>query len=218
MRADLIDRLGAKLGAILCGLLRTAVDSCGIETPPFRPVWTAVDACGHRLEIYGSEGWGLSQATRASLPARADEPSARAGPVGWLGGSLSLGVIEAGPTLHRDESCHLDDKYYGDGNEHENTMREQSLLHAVVKESVDGDKTDEWVRGALEAFPARGTKLSQHRRAGDPYQDNKDDNLCCSEPIGEPDASPHEGERFEHDVVLPRPEEISVYPHRHRDV
>ena len=43
-----------------------AVDTCGrvwtqggIEALSFRPVWTAVDAHGHRLEIYGSGGWGF---------------------------------------------------------------------------------------------------------------------------------------------------------------
>ena len=51
--------LGAKLGAILCGHVWTAVDAGGIEGLPFRAVWTAVDACGQRLEIYGSEGWGF---------------------------------------------------------------------------------------------------------------------------------------------------------------
>ena len=51
--------LGAKLGAILCGLVWTAVDACGIESLCFRPVWTVVDACGHGLEIYGSGGWGF---------------------------------------------------------------------------------------------------------------------------------------------------------------
>ncbi len=51
--------LGAKLGAIRCGLLWTGVDSCGIESLSFRAVWTSVDGCGHRLEIYGSEGWGF---------------------------------------------------------------------------------------------------------------------------------------------------------------
>ena len=50
---------GAKLGAILCGLLWTCVDSCGLEGLSFRAVWTAVDCCGHGLEIYGSEGWGF---------------------------------------------------------------------------------------------------------------------------------------------------------------
>ena len=25
----------------------------------FRAVWTAVDGCGHSLEIYGSGGWGF---------------------------------------------------------------------------------------------------------------------------------------------------------------
>ena len=41
--------LGAKLGAIRCGLLWTCVDACGIESLSFRPVWTAVDGCGHGL-------------------------------------------------------------------------------------------------------------------------------------------------------------------------
>jgi hypothetical protein len=35
------------------------MDTRGIESLPFRPVWTAVDAYGRRLEIYGSEGWGF---------------------------------------------------------------------------------------------------------------------------------------------------------------
>ena len=39
--------LGAKLGAILCGLVWTAVDAGGIESLVFRAVWTAVDVCGH---------------------------------------------------------------------------------------------------------------------------------------------------------------------------
>jgi hypothetical protein len=51
--------LGAKLGAIRCGLVWTAVDVCGIESLSFRHVWTAVDTHGHGLEIYGSEGWGF---------------------------------------------------------------------------------------------------------------------------------------------------------------
>ncbi len=41
--------LGAKLGAILCGLVWTAVDAGGIESLSFRAVWTAVDGCGRRL-------------------------------------------------------------------------------------------------------------------------------------------------------------------------
>ncbi len=48
--------LGAKLGAIRCGLVWTGVDACGIETLSFRAVWTVVDTHGHGLEIYGSEG------------------------------------------------------------------------------------------------------------------------------------------------------------------
>ena len=51
--------LGAKLGAIRGGQLRTAVDTRGTESVSFRAVWTAVDTCGLRLEIYGSEGWGF---------------------------------------------------------------------------------------------------------------------------------------------------------------
>ena len=43
----MIDRLGAKLGAILCGLLWTAMDACGIESLSIRSVWTAVDTDGH---------------------------------------------------------------------------------------------------------------------------------------------------------------------------
>lgn len=41
--------LGAKLGAIRCGLVWTAVDTHGIEGLSFRGVWTAVDAGGRRL-------------------------------------------------------------------------------------------------------------------------------------------------------------------------
>ncbi len=56
--------MGAKLGAIRCGPVWTAVDTCGIESLSFRAVWTAVDCCGLRVEIYGSEGWGF-QSLRA---------------------------------------------------------------------------------------------------------------------------------------------------------
>ncbi len=35
------------------------MDAGGIETLSFRAVWTVVDAYGHGLEIYGSEGWGF---------------------------------------------------------------------------------------------------------------------------------------------------------------
>ena len=51
--------MGAKLEAIRGGLVWTAVDAGGIESLSFRDVWTAVDTCGHRLDIYGSEGWGF---------------------------------------------------------------------------------------------------------------------------------------------------------------
>ena len=49
----------AELGAILCRLLRTAVGAGGPESLWFRAVRTSVDAHGHRLEIYGSGGWGF---------------------------------------------------------------------------------------------------------------------------------------------------------------
>jgi hypothetical protein len=49
----------APVGAILCGLVWTAVDTGGIERLSFRAVWTAVDVCGHGLYIYGSGGWGF---------------------------------------------------------------------------------------------------------------------------------------------------------------
>ena len=49
--------LGAKLGAILSGLVRTALDSSGTPSLQFQSVWTPLDLGGHRLEIYGSGGW-----------------------------------------------------------------------------------------------------------------------------------------------------------------
>ena len=49
--------VGAKLGAILYGPCRMAVDTGGLESPQFRAPWTLMDACGHRLDIYGSGGW-----------------------------------------------------------------------------------------------------------------------------------------------------------------
>jgi hypothetical protein len=51
--------LGATLGAIRRGLVWTAADARGTESLSFRAVWTAVDTHRHRLEIYGSEGWGF---------------------------------------------------------------------------------------------------------------------------------------------------------------
>jgi hypothetical protein len=38
-------------------LLRACIDSDGHGSLPFQDIWTAADAHGHRLEIYGSEGW-----------------------------------------------------------------------------------------------------------------------------------------------------------------
>ena len=49
--------MGAKLGAILCGLAWTVVDTDGIGTVQDQDVWTFLDARGRRLEIYGSGGW-----------------------------------------------------------------------------------------------------------------------------------------------------------------
>jgi hypothetical protein len=49
--------MGAKLGAILCGFLRTRMDAGGPEWPSSRPMWISVDTHGPRLEIYGSGGW-----------------------------------------------------------------------------------------------------------------------------------------------------------------
>jgi hypothetical protein len=70
LRRDLVSwsALGAKLGAILCGFLRTAMDVDGIESPLFRAVWTVVDAHGHGLEIYGSEGWGFESLRACRRP------------------------------------------------------------------------------------------------------------------------------------------------------
>jgi hypothetical protein len=51
--------LGAKLGAIHDGHRWTPVDPGRLESPSFRPGWTAVDAHGHGLEIYGSGRWGF---------------------------------------------------------------------------------------------------------------------------------------------------------------
>ncbi len=47
----------------------------------FLAVWTAVDACGHALEIYGSGGWGF-EFLRAchGIPVRAGVSSRRGSP------------------------------------------------------------------------------------------------------------------------------------------
>jgi hypothetical protein len=64
--------MGAKLGAIVCGFLWTAVDSDGIESPSFRPVRTTVDTSGRGLEIYGSGGWVFeSPRARCRIPCNA---------------------------------------------------------------------------------------------------------------------------------------------------
>ena len=56
----MVSRLvGAMLGAIRPGFLRTAVDAGGLGGPSFRALPTAVDTCGLGLEIYGSGGWGF---------------------------------------------------------------------------------------------------------------------------------------------------------------
>ena len=51
--------LGAKLGAIRNGLLRSWMDGDGHGGLSLRDVWTASDSHGLRLEIYGSGGWGF---------------------------------------------------------------------------------------------------------------------------------------------------------------
>ena len=57
MHAPLADPAwGAKLGAILCELVWTAVDSTGTGSLLFRSVWTPLDTGGHGLEIHGSGG------------------------------------------------------------------------------------------------------------------------------------------------------------------
>jgi len=68
MARDSIGRrmlMGAKLGAVRCGLVWICVDVGGPESLSFRAVWTDVDGCGHGLEIYESEGWGF-ESFRAS--------------------------------------------------------------------------------------------------------------------------------------------------------
>jgi hypothetical protein len=47
--------------------LWTFVNTHGTASPSFLPEWIPVDANGHRLKIYRSEGWGTTQ----TLPARA---------------------------------------------------------------------------------------------------------------------------------------------------
>jgi hypothetical protein len=49
--------LGAKLGAIRVGPLRSCVDTGGIGSQLLSHVRTDVDVHGRRLEIYGSGGW-----------------------------------------------------------------------------------------------------------------------------------------------------------------
>lgn len=46
----------ARLGAILCGFIRTAVYVGGLQATSFRHAWTPADAYGRGLDIYGSEG------------------------------------------------------------------------------------------------------------------------------------------------------------------
>lgn len=48
--------LGAKLGTICGGLLRTGVDPSS-RTAECQAAWTSVDSYGRRLDIYGSGGW-----------------------------------------------------------------------------------------------------------------------------------------------------------------
>ena len=45
------------MGAIRGGRERMAVDARGLGTPYSQALWTVLDLCGRRLEIYGSGGW-----------------------------------------------------------------------------------------------------------------------------------------------------------------
>jgi len=62
-----------------------AVDAGGIEGLLFRPVWTAMDAHGRCLEIYGSEGWGFEslRACHTCPSARAEESGGRDADDSW---------------------------------------------------------------------------------------------------------------------------------------
>jgi len=68
--------MGAKLGAIRCGLLWTAVDSDGIERPSLQPVgtaWTAVDGAWRSTDqkVGGSSPSGCAVETLAPQGVRA---------------------------------------------------------------------------------------------------------------------------------------------------
>jgi hypothetical protein len=82
--------LGAKLGAILSGLVWTALDSSGTRSLQFQSVWTPLDLGGHRLEIYGSGGWVFeSPRARCIRPAQA--------------GVFAYGVVGIGRQRHLGE-------------------------------------------------------------------------------------------------------------------
>jgi hypothetical protein len=49
--------VGAKLGAMLSGLLRTAMDAGGLGSASLQALRTPMDTYGHGLDIYGSGGW-----------------------------------------------------------------------------------------------------------------------------------------------------------------
>jgi hypothetical protein len=51
--------VGAILGDIRGGLPWSPVDVGGVGSREYQPFTTAVDTPGHRLEIYGSEGWAF---------------------------------------------------------------------------------------------------------------------------------------------------------------
>ena len=55
-------------------------------------VWTDVDACGHRLEIYGSGGWG-SESLRACCAKPLLRRGFAASTVERVGGGYALGAI-----------------------------------------------------------------------------------------------------------------------------
>ncbi|CAN5746471.1 hypothetical protein BH23ACT5_BH23ACT5_18520 [soil metagenome] len=71
--------VGAKLGAIRGGFVRTVLDTGGVKTIQEQDVWTLRDTRGRRLEIYGSGGWGFQslRACHRKSPAQAGAFSQR---------------------------------------------------------------------------------------------------------------------------------------------
>ncbi len=69
-------------------------------------MWTPVDVCGHGLEIYGSEGWGLSQATVASSPGRATELPRKCGGILFVSRVAQPRLVRGwSASGHREPGC-----------------------------------------------------------------------------------------------------------------